>query len=622
MVINGCIPSPISDKDKLLSNYIPAIKRYPEVCLPPFDLDVLNQGFEPSCVGFSCSAMKQYMELRERNYKVFDGSWIYNECKKIDGMPTFPGTYLRSGLTILKTIGAKTGNENPAKYKIKMFAKVDDLSFEGIKKAIFLYGVVLAGFTGSNEGWKGEVVRPPKAGESTWGHACLTPGTKVLTINGHKNIEDIKKGDVVLTHLGNWKPVNNVMKRKFDGLLNRIKFHNQVNSLHITDEHPVYIDKTTKNSKLKQKSKDRIKKFDWVDSSSIEKYNMGLCPIPEFREVQFDNDLAYLLGLYLADGNLKRGTLNPTKFKAIRFSLNREKDIEIEKKLIKIFKEKFNLLPHYYYSKRGKDVQVIFYNSSIARWFCDMAGGPNDKGLPFEFIMGSPISSLKNIIDGWIDGDGYRESKERAGGFTSSEKLAYQIQTILQRCRMSYGVRKEERRETSYGSNGGWTFYISYRPSKTKTHYWDNNEIKRIEKTDKEHYSGYVYNIEVGDDNSYIAEGAAVHNCALTGYEKNYIIGQNSWGEKKHNKGLFKVPSNYLPFEAWTIIIDDINEAIDTGWVAGTYLRNNITTANLNMREGAGVGFKVIRLLPSGTQVQPTGINIRSGNHNWVEILR
>jgi hypothetical protein len=225
--------------------------------------------------------MKQYMELRERNYRVFDGSWIYWEAKKIDGMPNFPGTYLRSGLTILKTLGAKTGNENPSKYRIKMFAKVDDLSFEGIKKAIFLYGVVLAGFTGSNEGWKGEVVRPPKAGESTWGHAT-----------------------------------------------------------------------------------------------------------------------------------------------------------------------------------------------------------------------------------------------------------------------------------------------------------------------------------------------------ALTGYEKNYIIGQNSWGEKKHNKGLFKVPSNYLPFEAWTIIIDDINEAIDTGWVAGTYLRNNITTANLNMREGAGVGFKVIRLLPSGTQVQPTGINIRSGNHNWVEILR
>lgn len=172
---NGLIPSPEDRRDLLSSDFIPEIKRYPEVMPCPYDLTISNQLQEPSCVGFSLAKVKQYNELKERTFKVFDGNWIYREAKKIDGMPNSQGTFLRSGLQVLKNTGAKTGNENPETYKIIKYAKIDDVTPENIKKHLFVYGTVLAGFTGSNDGWRSEVIRKPNQGESTWGHAvCLT----------------------------------------------------------------------------------------------------------------------------------------------------------------------------------------------------------------------------------------------------------------------------------------------------------------------------------------------------------------------------------------------------------------------------------------------------------------
>ena len=39
------------------------------------------------------------------------------------------------------------------------------------------------------------------------GSPCFVAGTKILTKNGYKNIEDIKVGDMVLTHRNRYMPV-------------------------------------------------------------------------------------------------------------------------------------------------------------------------------------------------------------------------------------------------------------------------------------------------------------------------------------------------------------------------------------------------------------------------------
>ncbi|XOB41809.1 MAG: hypothetical protein ACKKMS_00195 [Candidatus Nealsonbacteria bacterium] len=186
--LSGCIPSPLDKRDVLTSEIDPEIKRFPKICPPPFDLTVLKQE-GPSCVGFSGASIKQEKEFRERNSVIFDGLWLYKKCKEIDNY-SGPGTYLRILLKVLQKFGAKPlgASESEAeKYKIGGYARVDDLSFEGLKKEIFVHGALLAGFTGSNAGWKSAYIRLPRTGERKWGHATNLPAYRENYLDGQNS---------------------------------------------------------------------------------------------------------------------------------------------------------------------------------------------------------------------------------------------------------------------------------------------------------------------------------------------------------------------------------------------------------------------------------------------------
>jgi len=188
----GAIPSQEDPRDILSSGLIPEIKRKPEVFLPPFDLTVSNQSREPSCVGHACATLKQYNEFKERNNIQFDGDWIYQECKKVDNYAG-NGTYLRVGMDRLHKVGAMpVGGGDPSKYRIGAYARVDDRTPDSLKNHILIYGTVKVGFTGSSEGWQGETIRPPKTGETTWGHAVTLVGYEKNYLIGQNSWDTIR----------------------------------------------------------------------------------------------------------------------------------------------------------------------------------------------------------------------------------------------------------------------------------------------------------------------------------------------------------------------------------------------------------------------------------------------
>lgn len=68
--------------------------------------------------------------------------------------------------------------------------------------------------------------------------SCFLKNTLITTKNGNRQICDVKKGDIVLTHNG-WQIVNDIMKRLYRGNLTKIKLGNG-NNLIATPEHPVF----------------------------------------------------------------------------------------------------------------------------------------------------------------------------------------------------------------------------------------------------------------------------------------------------------------------------------------------------------------------------------------------
>ncbi len=183
----GLVKGPVDTRDRLLSSCMYLPKRVPEEFPPLFDYTISNQKQEPSCAGHAAAYVKQDKEFRERVSQQFDGDWIYRECKKIDNLPNVRGTFFRVSLKVLQKQGAMpVGGGDPAKFKIGSYALVDDDSFEGLKKAFCVNGVLLVGYTLSHNGWRSAYVRPPKAGETTGGHAVVIAGytkTHLIGIN-------------------------------------------------------------------------------------------------------------------------------------------------------------------------------------------------------------------------------------------------------------------------------------------------------------------------------------------------------------------------------------------------------------------------------------------------------
>ena len=174
----GLIESPIDFRDVNLGMIKKHYSKLPEDYNTPYELEPTDQENTPHCVGHASAYLKAEKERREKNFIDFDPDWIYKECKKIDGLPANTrGTYFRSGLKVLKNVGAMPVEKGDySKYRIGGYAKLENITFESIKQSIYEHGILLAGFKGSNLGWKNEYIRPPKKGEKIWGHAVALVG--------------------------------------------------------------------------------------------------------------------------------------------------------------------------------------------------------------------------------------------------------------------------------------------------------------------------------------------------------------------------------------------------------------------------------------------------------------
>jgi hypothetical protein len=95
--LSGIIgPSPADSRDYPASVILKKVTLPDEVRLDDRALEVLNQGFFPTCVG---KAGKGIMSAYLR--KSVSALYLYARCKQLDGIPNEPGTYARTAMNVL-----------------------------------------------------------------------------------------------------------------------------------------------------------------------------------------------------------------------------------------------------------------------------------------------------------------------------------------------------------------------------------------------------------------------------------------------------------------------------------------------------------------------------------------
>ena len=364
---------------------------------------------------------------------------------------------------------------------------------------------------------------------------CFVKGTKVLTENGYKNIEEIQNENVY-THCGNYYPVLDNMKRSYNGQLYKIRPKYSPYDIVCTPEHPFYARKYIVKNRFKI---DGIEKRNVVfsdDPKFIEakelikgKYFLGMKieekeVIPEFifnnELLKLDNPVFWwMMGLFVGDGWLvyeKNGNYERNR---IYFVVANH---QVEEYLPKLQSVIPNLI-HCSDDIGCKKYYATNHNTAnILKLFGKYA---KHKMIP-NFVHEAPKHLIKEFLNGYLCADGCKRTQhynESSRLTTISVNLAFSIQRLY--FKLGYiGSLSFSKREgtTKIFPNGrvcniNNAYFFEVYENKRRSDYsfiedgyaWitiRNIEIENVINTD-------VYNLSVMNDNSYIVNNICVHNC-------------------------------------------------------------------------------------------------------------
>ena len=343
------------------------------------------------------------------------------------------------------------------------------------------------------------------------GSPCFVAGTKILTNNGYKNIENIKIGDLVLTH-------NNCFKRVLqvgsDGKKPIYRLEAQgILPIECTDNHPFYVRHKTKrwNNHL------RKYEYSFSEPEKVRLYNLtknnnyiGVPIIPDIKNdfYELDDEILWLLGRYVADGHIDTKTN-----KCVILSIGKDKIKDFAQ--IKTEYKQYLHHPSCY--------RIIFNASSILYKLVSsglFGTSALYKTIPLEILL-LPKHKLKIFLDGYMSGDGCKiKNTTTYQATTISRELAESLVLAVQKvykigCRIYYTERPKKHNIEGRIVNQHDTYMIRFDLKPKKPLYLiDNNciwyPIKNIKNINKQEI---IYNIEVEDDHTYTSNNCYCFNC-------------------------------------------------------------------------------------------------------------
>lgn len=249
-------------------------------------------------------------------------------------------------------------------------------------------------------------------GESDWQVAeyCLASGSRVVTKDGVKKIEDIVAGDEVVNRLGEYGTVSNTNTTERDksvllytGLCPKIP-------LELTPDHKVATSRGWVEA-------DDLQVGDWlqypvrplIDQNLppvlIKKYkkNFGI-PIEErgFSDVTIplSRDFGFICGLYLAEGHIQIGEKG--KFRSVSWTLH-ERETSPWRKIME------SAIPYIHITEvqcAGARARRLIISSIVfANWFNDNFGRKEKKHVP-SWAWNAPREFIEGLALGMLAGDG------------------------------------------------------------------------------------------------------------------------------------------------------------------------------------------------------------------------
>lgn len=344
---------------------------------------------------------------------------------------------------------------------------------------------------------------------------CLVKGTKIVTKDGLKPIENITVNDLVLTHTGQFQRV--LKTTEFDGkVISHIDIVGLPNPLQCTADHPILVAEQAKRAGNRHWKFNKETKYKAADQLIPYRDFVLIPKISEPSNLPLSEDEQYLLGWYIGDGYVNKNSIK------IIFGINELKAAEKIKSIIDKLSIDHDKDLHY----NTKTVSTI-----VKKKGCYIL----TKTSPYVASMlkkyGGIANNKKFQINSWFAAIGIIEAE---GHLKNSKKKAIEVGM------MSEQIIQNLRQVLI--NNGVWSTYridnrglhklticgkyinrvikdsvvyeeVKVGQSRNIVIETDNGFYVPVKKVLIFHKPQKVYNCEVDNDHTYISGGIATHNC-------------------------------------------------------------------------------------------------------------
>jgi len=463
-----------------------------------------------------------------------------------------------------------------------------------------------------------------QGGKRKGSFACFVKDTKVCTVNeGVKNIQDVQIGDLVVTHKNRVRPVTQVHKNKLEdrkiykvSILgnkdifvtgnhkfwsfytkkyksNKILYGwNSVEELKKimdnkgTTRQTCYVSMPEGTSIQESQHQHKINVLDYTDvilnervkelreidndkimpvSYSYDKLNHKKTSIGQVINKTWiiDEDLAYLFGVWLGDGCLRKlhDYVNGIVFTA------HKSNTQLIDYIYDICEKTFGCQAISCESKVSQAIQISINSHVIGKIFETLFGSYFDgKKLP-NMVFGWPKNLVESLIAGLISTDGcVAKKKKNITLGLCNENLMTQIYHL---CRIN-GIKTTYLNKSHQETQKHPIYIISIKKydgivSKIRKFYTDDRleqmmtcqsrsesdhhlKILSITETDRtDETDEYVYTLGVEEDHSYNVEGVLVENCYLEPWHADIM----EFLDLKKNQGHDDIRARDLFYAIW-----------------------------------------------------------------------
>ncbi|MGL4198160.1 MAG: DNA (cytosine-5-)-methyltransferase [Allorhizobium sp.] len=347
------------------------------------------------------------------------------------------------------------------------------------------------------------------------GTPCFPEGTMIASTRGLIPIEAVQIGDEVLTHEHRFRRV----LRTGSKMAETVEVTGQGHHGFVTTaNHPFLArQKMGQSTRVDGRAvrKTWITDADWVAAEHMEGKHWACVsrwpemPMPPIAVIGNETvprlpvrDLMMIAGAYLGDGwirsNERRGAvmfgLNPSKLDALRPA--------------------FDAYGKWHGTQERTVVKVGICSRPLARWLAENFGsGAANKRVPM-WVLGHPERDA--LMQGYLLTDGGKaDFGHRAT--TISPDLALTMRMLAVSCGYSSSVTFTERPSThhieGHTVNQSDTYTVSFGTSARSSFEDGGFRWQRVRSVQPTGRVERVYDLEVEEDHSYVADGICVHNC-------------------------------------------------------------------------------------------------------------